>query len=120
MARADLFVLSSLWEGSANVVAEALACGVPVVATSCPGGARELLGIPPEIDRSDYGRIVPCDSIPALTSAITLALSAPEPGARARARVRAASFDLPLIITSYLQVLGLSTAFPRETMRDEM
>jgi len=113
MARAELFVLSSLWEGSANVVAEALACGAPVVATDCPGGARELLEVPAGAagaaeGRGRYGRMVPSDNCQALAGAITLSLTEPEPGARARARVRAATFDLPNITHQYLTALGLT------------
>jgi glycosyltransferase involved in cell wall biosynthesis len=43
LKRADLFVSSSLWEGSAGALIEALAMGCPVVATQCVGSARELL-----------------------------------------------------------------------------
>lgn len=37
IARADVFALTSHYEGFGNVVVEAMACGVPVVATSSPG-----------------------------------------------------------------------------------
>ncbi len=43
MAQSDVFVLTSVYEGIANVLAEALACGVPAVATDCPTGPTEVL-----------------------------------------------------------------------------
>ena len=64
MARASLFVLSSLWEGSPTVLIEALALGIPVVATDCPGGSKEIL------ENGKYGTLVPVGNSERIAKAI--------------------------------------------------
>ncbi|MBN2562987.1 MAG: glycosyltransferase [Phycisphaerae bacterium] len=64
---ADLFVLASRSEGWCNAVAEALACGCPVVATDV-GGNREIVNDPA------LGRLVPLEDCGALTEAVCWAL----------------------------------------------
>jgi glycosyltransferase involved in cell wall biosynthesis len=64
LARADVFVLSSKWEGFANVIIEALACGVPIVATNCPGGPSDIL------ENKSFAKIVPMSDPSAMSNAI--------------------------------------------------
>ena len=71
MARADIFALSSLWEGSGNVLTEALALGVPCVSTDCPSGPREIL------QDGKYGPLVPVGNFKALAMAIEQTLKEP-------------------------------------------
>ena len=64
MAKSAIFVLSSVWEGFGNVVAEALAAGAPVVSTNCPSGPAEIL------DNGKYGELVSVGDSQAMAEAI--------------------------------------------------
>jgi glycosyltransferase involved in cell wall biosynthesis len=68
LANAAVFVLSSLWEGLPTVLIEALALGIPVIATNCESGPREIL------QDGLYGELVPTADSPALAAAIEYTL----------------------------------------------
>lgn len=105
---ADLFVMSSDWEGFGNVVIEAMACGTPVVSTRYRHGAEEII-----TDGTD-GLLVPCGDEEALAEAIRRVLEDEalrrELGAVAYGHAR--DFDNAKIARQYeelfLSVLGCS------------
>ncbi|WP_258868042.1 glycosyltransferase [Alkalilimnicola ehrlichii] len=101
LSRATVFALSSLWEGSPNALTEAMALGVPVVATDCPSGPRELL------DNGRYGPLVPPADPQAMAAALDHCLTSPLPAHRLRAAVQAYTVDNSA--HRYLQLLGLQS-----------
>ena len=71
VAGADLFCLSSRWEGFGQSLAEAIVLGVPSISTDCVSGPRHLLG------SGAHGDLVPVDDVDALGEAIRAHLLQP-------------------------------------------
>jgi glycosyltransferase involved in cell wall biosynthesis len=97
MSRARVFVLSSRWEGFANVLVEALACGTPVVSTDCPSGPAEIL------ENGRFGSLSPVADPSALAAGMLEVMQSPAPVESLKAR--AMDFSLDRITRQYLQVL---------------
>jgi glycosyltransferase involved in cell wall biosynthesis len=99
MSRAAVFVLSSSWEGSPNVLVEAMACGTPVVATDCPSGPREIL------QDGKLGPLVPMDDELALSKAILRRLQEPRGSDVLRAAVE--RYSVENSSRAYLRAFGM-------------
>jgi glycosyltransferase involved in cell wall biosynthesis len=108
MAAADVFVLSSLWEGFGNVIVEAMACGSPVVATDCPHGPAEI------ITQDVNGLLVPPADAAALTEAIARVLRDGELRRRLsqNGQLRALDFAAPAVAAQYEALLQQVTNTP--------
>jgi glycosyltransferase involved in cell wall biosynthesis len=98
MGSADVFVLTSKWEGLPTVLIEALACGCPVVSTDCPSGPREIL------DGGEYGTLVETYDSSDVAEAIRDQLHDPTP--ESTCRDRGADFSVERCIDRYEELLG--------------
>ncbi len=97
MARADVFALSSLYEGLPTVLVEAMACGVPVISMRCPSGPEEI------ITDGVNGLLVPPADPHALAEAIVKMLTNPEMARKMAlaGKQRAEDFRADKIIRQY-------------------
>ncbi len=100
---ADVFVAPHrARESFGIVVVEAMASGVPVVASALPA-FRDLLSPP---DAPALGELVPPGDPGALSAAVVQALREPDPGRRAKARAAAARFDWAVVGRRIVDVYG--------------
>lgn len=98
---ADIFVLSSRYEGFANVVAEAMAAGLPVISFDCDFGPGEM--ITPNVD----GVLVPAEDIPALSKALVRIIRNDDVRARIgeRAKERSADYSITHVTNRWADLI---------------
>ena len=103
IARADVFALTSTYEGFGNVLIEAMACGTPVIATSSPGTV--------EIIDGQNGVLVEHDVRP-VAAAIQSLLSdrSKRDSLAARARESVTQYALPAVAARYERLFEELTA----------
>lgn len=96
MRGADFFVLSSISEGFPNAMVEAMALGIPIVATNCPSAPAQILAEAPRetisgVTQARHGVLTPVGDVGAMARALGL-MAAPEMrqsyGKKAAARAR--------------------------------
>ncbi len=97
MMSADVFVLSSWYEGFGNVLIEAMATGCPVVSTDCPSGPNEIL------EGGTYGPLVRVKDATALSYAIENVLA--DPTDESVLISRSDDFSIDTIVEKYETVL---------------
>lgn len=97
MAKAAVFVLSSIHEGLPTVLIEAMAVGTPVISTDCPSGPAEIL------DYGKYGLLVPVGNVESLANAIVQTLN--HPTDKEELRQQAQKFSYQAAVDSYLEIL---------------
>lgn len=103
---ADIFVMASRHEGFATVVVEAMASGLPVIATRCGG--------PEFIVERQFGRLCPPDSVDCLRATMKELLSAPpdvltDMGQHARETARA-QYSVDTVAQRYLNLFAEKAA----------
>jgi len=100
----NAFVLPSLAEGVSNTILEAMACGLPVIATDV-GGNAEL------VQHGQTGLVIPPDDVQALAQALCSMASQPQEARRLGAAGRAAveqRFSLQAMVAAYQQLYDQS------------
>ncbi len=104
LAAADIFALSSRYEGFGNVLLEAMSIGTAVIATRCPSGPEDL--ITDEVD----GLLVPVNDIETLAAGLHRLIE-DEPARKrlgAAARMSAKRFSVEGVMRSWDPVLEVS------------
>jgi len=102
MREADVFVLPSRWEGFGNVIVEAMALGLPVVAAHCNGSPGWIL------EEGQSGLLVSPEDDQALYRALRKINADPELRQRLgeAARKRSEDFSVDRIGQKFLEVVG--------------
>ncbi|WP_259781285.1 glycosyltransferase [Aestuariispira ectoiniformans] len=101
LSHADLFVLSSRWEGFGHVIVEAMACGAAVIATDCPHGPRDI------ITSGKNGILVPMGDKDTLSRSMDEVLQSKplRDKLSAEGSRRAEAFELNAIVERYKEAL---------------
>jgi glycosyltransferase involved in cell wall biosynthesis len=98
-ATADVFILTSDWEGFSVVLVEALSAGLKVISTNCQSGPAEIL------DNGRYGTLVDVGNCDGLAKAILETKS--KKACPNRLKDRASDFEIQKISTQYLTLFGI-------------
>ena len=108
LANADVFALSSQFEGLPTVLIEALACGCSVVSTNCPSGPEEIL------EKGKFGTLVNVGDENAFSDGLLAVLEAKVSSEKAENQQKTIlanhgqKFNVDTAFEEYSKVLGLT------------
>ena len=100
LRKSNVFVLCSVYEGFGNVILEAMACGLPVICTNCPGGPGEIL------DHDRYGKLVAIGDFEQIADCIIHVLRHPEVSNHMKrlSLTRVKAYNVEKLAPHYLQI----------------
>jgi glycosyltransferase involved in cell wall biosynthesis len=99
MSRCSLFTLTSLSEGFGNVIVEALACKLNIIATNSPGGVIDIL------DNGKYGKLVNVGDYNELSKVIIDFMNNKYDFNKEMLLQRSQDFTVDVITNSYLEFI---------------
>jgi glycosyltransferase involved in cell wall biosynthesis len=123
LAKSNIFLMTSLYEGFPNVLVEAMSSGIPVVSSDCPSGPREILSPSTDIlskadgvEYAEYGVLTPAANKEGVdddkyanfaAEAVTALLNdqAKYHSYCKKALQRAEDFDVKIIIAQWMQLI---------------
>lgn len=100
MAKSNLLVLTSDYEGFPNVIIEAFACGIPVVATDCRTGPKEI------IDIGKNGFVCPLEDYKELAKAIKCLLNSRNEKMNVDCIEKASKYSIKKISSLYVDLIN--------------
>ncbi len=111
MAKADVFVLASAWEGCPIALQEAMACGASVVVTDAPGGMKDI------VEYGKSGMMVPAGKPDVLAEGILKMLMQPalQQHYREQAKQRSQDFDYLNTSQQYLEFCHMVLSSSKQT-----
>lgn len=108
LARGDVYVLASRFEGFPNVLCEAMAAGAPVIAFDCRSGPAEI------VSHDTDGLLVPPEDVPALAAAMRRLLTSADDRRRLGSRARDLAIRLsPQSVIAQWETVLLATQLPQ-------
>lgn len=100
MKRSDVFVHTALYEGFGMVLVEAMYLGIPVIASACLGGPREIL------QYGKMGELFPVGDHDALAKALKKTLAEPKDAETLHNSIQ--RYTVENSVSEYLRVMGVT------------